>query len=78
MGTFDRRVRKHKKEKNMKKIITLMLCLMFVGCSTASKKEKDSYKILWGKRCTEAGTQFSYVWIHTVYGPEQVKKEWCK
>ena len=61
----------------MKKIIILMLCLMFVGCSAASKKEKDSYKILWGKRCTENGHQFSYLWFHTVYGPEQVKKEWC-
>jgi len=57
--------------------VGIIILIMLTGCTTASKKEKDNYKILWGKRCTEAGTQYSYVWIHTVYGPEQVKKEWC-
>jgi len=51
--------------------------MILVSCAN-NPKEKDSYKIYWGKRCTEAGTQYSYVWIHTVYGPDQVKKEWCK
>ena len=60
----------------MKKIIIALTALLLVGCAN-NPQEKDSYKILWGKRCTENGHQFSYLWFHTVYGPEQVKKEWC-
>jgi len=61
----------------MKKIIIALTALLLVGCAN-NPKEKDSYKILWGKRCTENGNQFSYVWIHTVYGPDQVRKEFCQ
>jgi len=61
----------------MKKIIIALTALLLVGYAN-NPKEKDSYKILWGKRCTENGNQFSYVWIHTVYGPDQVKKEYCQ
>jgi len=57
--------------------ISLIIFVMLTACTTKPKQDVDTYKVLWGKRCTEAGTQFSYVWIHTVYGPEQVKKEWC-
>ena len=74
--------RKKMRERKLFKIlssIALIICLSIILIGCANKpKEKDNYKILWGKRCTEAGTQYSYVWFHTVYGPDQVKKEWCK
>jgi 3-deoxy-D-manno-octulosonic-acid transferase len=60
----------------MKKIISLLCMLVLINCSTA--KDKDSYKIQFGKQCTKSGQQFSYVWFHTVYGEQQVKKEYCK
>jgi hypothetical protein len=62
----------------MGKIILIIFGAMILVSCANNPKEKDSYKIYWGKRCTESGTQYSYVWIHTVYGPDQVKKEWCK
>jgi len=61
----------------MKNIIIFVTFLLLVGC-TKSPNSKDNYKILWGKRCTESGNQYSYMWFHTVYGPDQVKKEWCR
>ena len=57
--------------------VGIIILIMLTGCTTKPKQDVETYKVLWGKRCTEAGTQYSYVWIHTVYGPEQVKKEWC-
>lgn len=62
----------------MRKIILIIFGAMILVSCANNPKETDSYKIYWGKRCTESGTQYSYVWIHTVYGPDQVKKEWCK
>ena len=64
----------------MGKIILIIFgAMILVSCANNPKDYKlDNYKIVWGKRCTKAGTQYSYVWIHTVYGPDQVKKEWCK
>jgi len=58
----------------MKKTIAILALIMLSACSTNS----DRYKMLLGKRCTHDGTKFSYVWFHTVYGDEQVKKEWCR
>jgi len=61
----------------MKNIIIFVTFLLLVGC-TKYPDSKDNYKILWGNRCTESGNQYSYMWFHTVYGPDQVKKEWCR
>lgn len=61
----------------MKKIIIALTTLILVSCAN-NPKEKDNYKILWGKRCTESGNQYSYVWFHSVYGEETVRKEWCR
>jgi len=57
--------------------IIVVAFVLLVGCTT-NTKEKEHYKIYWGKRCTEDGQKFSYVWLHTTQGPDQVKKEWCK
>ena len=59
----------------MKKTIAILALVMLSACSTSYND--DRYKMLLGKRCTHDGTKFSYVWFHTVYGDEQVKKEWC-
>lgn len=62
----------------MGKIILIIFgAMILVSCANAPK-QKENYKILWGKRCTESGNQYSYVWFHTVQGEETVKKEWCK
>ena len=50
--------------------------LVLISCTTS--KDRDTYKIQLGKKCTKEGTQYSYVWFHTVYGDQQVKSEYCK
>jgi len=57
--------------------VGIIILIMLTGCTTKPKQDVETYKVLWGKRCTENGHQFSYLWFHTVYGSEQVKKEWC-
>lgn len=59
----------------MSKLTTILLIVFLYGCS--STYNDDRYKMLLGKRCTHDGTKFSYVWFHTIYGEDQVKKEWC-
>lgn len=59
----------------MNKITTILLIIFLYGCSNTFND--DRYKMLLGKRCTQDGTKFSYVWFHSIYGEEQVKKEWC-
>lgn len=71
----------NRKEKDMLKILSTIaigVCMLLVlsACST-SYHERDHYKLLLGKKCSQDGTKFSYVWFHTVYGDDQVKKEWC-
>ena len=57
--------------------VGIIILIMLTGCTTKPKQDVNTYKVLWGKRCTKNGHQFSYLWFHTVYGSEQVKKEWC-
>ena len=57
-------------------ILLISLMLMFGGNYDA--KTVDTYKIQLGKKCNKQGNISSYVWLHTVYGPQQVKKEYCK
>ena len=58
--------------------VGIIILIMLTGCTTKPKQDVETYKVLWGKRCTENGNQFSYVWIHTMYGPDQVRKEFCQ
>lgn len=60
----------------MKKIVSLLCMLVLISCTTS--KDRDTYKIQLGKKCTKEGTQYSYIWFHTVYGDQQVKSEYCK
>ena len=60
----------------MKIMYSLLCMLVLISCTTA--KDRDTYKIQFGKKCTKEGTQYSYVWFHTVYGDQQVKSEYCK
>ena len=61
----------------MKKLSLITLLIFLVGCAY-NPKESDTYKMYWGKRCTQDGKIYSYFWLHTVYGDDQVKKTWCK
>ena len=62
-------------EKTMR-AIAIILFVFVTACSTS--KQSDTYKIQFGKQCTPDSTKFSYIWFHTVYGEQQVRKEWCK
>ena len=59
------------------KVILIASLLLIVACAK-NPAENEHYKVLWGKRCTESGNQYSYVWFHSVYGEETVRKEWCQ
>jgi len=61
----------------MRKLSLVFALLFLVGCSY-NPKQADTYKIYLGKRCTQDSNIYSYVWLHTVYGDDQVKKAWCK
>lgn len=61
----------------MTKIIAIASVFLLASCANGLK-QKEKYKILFGKRCTENNQQYSYVWFHTVEGDETVRKEWCK
>jgi len=55
--------------------IAIILFVLLAACSTS--KQSDTYKIQLGKKCTQDGNIYSYVWLHTVYGKQLVKKEYC-
>ena len=63
-------------EKKMK-AIAIILFVIVTACSY-NPKTADTYKILLGKKCTQDGKIYSYVWLHTVFGNPIVKKEWCR
>lgn len=50
--------------------------LVLISCTTA--KDRETYKIQFGKKCTKEGTQYSYIWFHTTIGEQQVKSNYCK
>ena len=49
--------------------VGIIILIMLTGCTTKPKQDVETYKVLWGKRCTENGHQFSYLWFHTVFYP---------
>lgn len=57
-------------------IMIIFLVIMLSGCST-HKNDVETYKIQLGKKCSKDGKIYSYTWLHSVYGPQQVKKEYC-
>lgn len=57
--------------------VFLISLMLLVGGNGYNPKTADTYKIQLGKKCTKEGNIKSYVWLHTVYGPQQVKKEYC-
>jgi hypothetical protein len=60
----------------MKKIISLLCMLVLISC--AASKDRETYKIQLGKKCTKEGTQYSYIWFHTTIGKQQVKESYCR
>jgi uncharacterized lipoprotein NlpE involved in copper resistance len=56
----------------------MVLFLTLMGCTNKPKAEVQTYKPLIGKKCTQDSQIFSYFWLHTVYGPAIVRKEWCE
>lgn len=59
------------------RILSIMLLVLVAACSTP-KDQVETYKIQFGKKCAADSGIYSYVWFHTVYGEQQVKKEYCK
>jgi len=57
-------------------ISIVLLVFLLAGCSTP-KNSVETYKIQLGKKCSKDGNIYSYAWLHSVYGPQQVKKEYC-
>jgi len=60
----------------MKKIISLLCMLVLISC--AASKDRETYKIQLGKKCTLNGDVYSWVWFHTTQEKQLVKKEYCK
>ena len=56
--------------------MSLLCMLVLISC--AASKDRETYKIQLGKKCTLNGDVYSWVWFHTTQGKQLVKKEYCK
>lgn len=61
-------------------VLVVFICMILIlsGCSVKPKDQVQTYKIQLGKKCTLEGDVYSYVWLHTVYGEDIVKEEYCR
>jgi len=70
------------KDKDLIKLLGVLaafICMVLIlsGCSVKPKNEVQTYKVQIGKKCTVDGNVFSFVWLHSVYGPQIVDKKYC-